>query len=43
MMLWKKPVGMKFTDLCIYVDQNVPKIVNPGEFPEIENTIYNYL
>jgi hypothetical protein len=27
----------------MFVDQNVPKIVNPGEFPELENTIYNYL
>lgn len=42
-MLWKKPANLKYTDLCIYIDENVPKIVNPGEFPEIENTIYNYL
>jgi hypothetical protein len=42
-MLWKKPNGMKFTDMCIFIDENVPKIVNPGENPELENTIYNYL
>lgn len=42
-MLWKKPTNMKYTDLCIYIDENVPKIINPGEYPEIENTIYNYL
>lgn len=42
-MLWKKPANMKYTDMCIYIDQNVPKIVNPGEHPDIENTIYNYL
>jgi hypothetical protein len=42
-MLFKKPHNLRYTDLCIYVDQNVPKIVNPGENPEIENTIYNYL
>lgn len=42
-MLFKKPANLKFTDLCIFIDQNVPKIVNPGEFPELENTIYNYL
>jgi hypothetical protein len=42
-MLWKKPSGMKFTDMCIFIDENVPKIVNPGEHPELENTIYNYL
>jgi hypothetical protein len=42
-MLWKKPSNLKYTDMCIYVDENVPKIVNPGENPELENTIYNYL
>ena len=42
-MIWKKPANLKYTDLCIYIDENVPKIINPGENPEIENTIYNYL
>lgn len=42
-MLWKKPAGMKYTDMCIYIDQNIPNIVNPGEHPDIENTVYNYL
>lgn len=42
-MLWKKPANLKYTDLCIYIDENVPKIVNPGEHPDLENTIYNYL
>ena len=42
-MLWKKPSGLKYTDLCIFIDENVPKIINPGENPELENTIYNYL
>lgn len=42
-MLWKKPSSMKYTDLCMFVDENVPKIVNPGENPELENLIYNYL
>ena len=42
-MIWHKPQDMKYTDLCIYVDENMPKIVNPGENPDIENTIYNYL
>jgi hypothetical protein len=27
----------------MYVDENVPKIANPGEYPEIEGTVYNYL
>lgn len=42
-MLWKKPANMRYTQMCMYIDENVPKIVNPGEHPEIENTIYNYL
>ena len=42
-MLWKKPSNMKYTDMCVFIDENVPKIVNPGENPELENTIYNYL
>jgi hypothetical protein len=27
----------------MFIDENVPKIVNPGENPELENLIYNYL
>jgi len=42
-MLWKKPPQMHYTDMCIYIDENVPKIVNAGENPQIEDTIYNYL
>jgi hypothetical protein len=42
-MLWKKPANMKYTDMCIFIDENVPKIVKPGENPDLENTIYNYL
>lgn len=42
-MLFKKPPNLKYTSLCIYIDQNAEKIKNPGEYPEIENTIYNYL
>lgn len=42
-MLFKKPNHLKFTDLCIYIDNNTSKIVNPGEHPDIEETIYNYL
>lgn len=34
---------MKYTDMCIFIDENVPKIINPGENPELENTVYNYL
>lgn len=40
---WKKDPKLKYTDLCIFVDQNIPKIANAGEYPEIENQVYNYL
>lgn len=40
---WKKDPKLKYTDLCIFIDENIPKIVNPGEFPDIENQVYNYL
>lgn len=42
-MLWKKPANLKYTDLCIYIDSHIPDIVNPGENPEVEDTVYNYL
>ena len=42
-MQWKKDPGKKYTDLCIYIDKNIPNIVEPGEHPDIENTVYNYL
>ena len=42
-MLWKKPSGMKYTDMCIYIDKNVPIIANPGQDPQVEDTVYNYL
>ena len=42
-MQWKKDPSMKYTDLCIYIDNNIQNIINPGENPEIEDKIYNYL
>lgn len=38
-----RPVGLKYTDMCIYIDQNVHKIVNTGEYPDVETKIYEYL
>lgn len=40
---WKKDPKLKYTDLCIFIDQNIPKIASPGEYPDIENQVYNYL
>lgn len=42
-MLYKKPQNLRYTELCIYIDENVPKIAEPGVYPEIESTVYNYL
>ena len=42
-MMFKKPANMRFTEMCMFIDENVPNIVNPGENPELENLIYNYL
>lgn len=42
-MQWKKDADKKYTDLCIYIDANIEKLRNPQEYPEIENTVYNYL
>ena len=43
-MLWRKPSDMKYTDMCKWIDNNIQKIGEyPGEYPDIENTIYNYL
>ena len=42
-MLWKKPQGMKYTEMCIYIDKNVPVIATPGQNPQVEDTVYNYL
>lgn len=42
-MLWKKPNDLKYVDLCIYIDQNVPRLIEPDCPEEIADTIYNYL
>ena len=42
-MQWKKDPNMKYTDMCMYIDAHIIDIVNPGENPEIEDKIYNYL
>lgn len=42
-MIYKKPPSMKYTDMCMYIDENVPKLANPGEHPDVESTVYNYL
>lgn len=38
-----KPPNMKYTDMAIYIDKHIPDIVVPGENPEVETLIYQYL
>lgn len=38
-----RPAGLKYTDMCIYIDKNIPYITINGERPEIESKIYEYL
>lgn len=40
---WKKDPKLKYTDLCVFIDANIDKIAVAGEYPEIENQVYNYL
>lgn len=42
-MQYKKDPKLKYTDLCIYIDSHIVDIVNPGENPDIEDKVYNYL
>lgn len=42
-MIYKKPAGMRYTEMCQYIDANVPKLAEAGKYPEIESTVYNYL
>lgn len=41
--VWKKDPKLKYTDLCIYIDENIPKIAEAGAYPDVENKVYNYL
>ena len=38
-----KPSHLKYTDLCIYIDAHLDDIKNPGEYPDIEARIFEYL
>lgn len=42
-MIWKKPNELKFTDLCIYIDQNIENIGEERATPEVQDKVYNYL
>lgn len=42
-MIWKKPDGMKYVDLCIYIDAHAPELIDPNCSEEVQDTIFNYL
>lgn len=43
MMLWKKPEGLRYVDLCIYIDKHAPELIAEPRNEEAENLIYNYI
>lgn len=42
-MQWYKDPKLRYVDLCIYIDANIPTIATSRDYPEIENKVYNYL
>lgn len=42
-MLWKKPANIRYTEMCMYIDDNITTIAQPGQNPEVEDRVYNYL
>lgn len=42
-MLWRKPTDLKYTQLCMYIDENVPKIAVETTHTEVADIVYNYL
>lgn len=40
---YNKPKGLKYTDMCIFIDKNFADTINPNEKPELEAKIFEYL
>ena len=40
---FNKQKGMKYTDMCIYIEKNMPLVINKGEYPEVEGKIFQYM
>lgn len=38
-----KDPTMKYTDMCIYIDANLDKIIQTNEYPDVESKVYEYL
>lgn len=41
-MLWQKPKELKYTDLCIYIDQHAKEAFRDND-EEVQSIIYNYI
>ena len=42
-VVFNKPKGLKYTDMCIYIDAHLKDIVVPNANPDVESKIYEYL
>lgn len=40
---FNRPRGLKYTDMAIYIDNNLQYIAEPNLYPEIESRIYEYI
>ena len=40
---YNKPKGLRYVDMCIYIDKYMPYVVEEGKYPEIESKIYEYI
>ena len=42
-MTYNKPDNLKYTDMAIYIDANIDKILEAGKNPDVESTIFQYI
>ena len=43
MIMWRKPEGLKYTDLCIFIDEHSAELANDNPNDQTVNLIYNYI
>ena len=40
---FNKPPNLKYTDMCIYIDEHLNEIIETGSHPDVESKIFEYL